>query len=292
MKNISALIAVVLLLAAVASAQTPSGADKLKRLASQKPVAEDMSAATSIVVLDELGGAGKVIKGAPYTGTAITETTQTLGDGNRIVNTTTAFLARDSEGRTRREESCPKVGNLQTKAPKMLIISDPVTHSQYISMGGDDADGMTINNPAMDNTMSNVVVHKMDGSGGMENLHVMAGMGGGMVMHKSGMMGSSSEEGSSESAQHESLGTQVIEGVTAEGVRDTRTIPAGAIGNEKPIAITSETWTSPDLQMVVLSKRNDPRFGETVYKLTEITRGEPDPALFQIPSGAKKNPAK
>jgi hypothetical protein len=75
-------------------------------------------------------------------------------------------------------------------------------------------------------------------------------------------------------------------------VRDTRTIPAGAIGNEKPIAITSETWTSPDLQMVVLSKRNDPRFGETVYKLTEITRGEPDPSLFQIPSSAKKELSK
>ena len=96
------------------------------------------------------------------------------------------------------------------------------------------------------------------------------------------------DKGEETEVKHESLGTQTIEGVTAEGTRDTRTIPAGAIGNERPIVITSETWTSPDLQMVVLSKRNDPRFGETVYKLTKITRGEPDPALFQAPGNLKK----
>ena len=83
----------------------------------------------------------------------------------------------------------------------------------------------------------------------------------------------------------ESLGTQTIEGVSAEGTRTTRTIPAGEIGNERPLEITSEVWTSPDLQMVVLSKRNDPRIGETVYKLTNIQRADPDPSLFQVPSG-------
>ncbi len=83
----------------------------------------------------------------------------------------------------------------------------------------------------------------------------------------------------------ESLGTQTIGGVSAVGTRTTRTIPAGEIGNEQPLEITSEVWTSPDLQMVVLSKRNDPRIGETVYRLTNIQRAEPDPSLFQIPSG-------
>ena len=83
----------------------------------------------------------------------------------------------------------------------------------------------------------------------------------------------------------ESLGIQTIEGVQATGVRTTRTIPAGEIGNERPLEITSEVWTSPDLQTVVLSKRNDPRIGETVYKLTNIQRAEPDPSLFQVPSG-------
>jgi hypothetical protein len=85
----------------------------------------------------------------------------------------------------------------------------------------------------------------------------------------------------------ESLGTQEIGGVKAQGKLVTRTIPAGAIGNEQPIKITVETWTSPDLQTVVLQKRNDPRFGETVFQLTDIKQGEPDASLFQVPAGYK-----
>jgi hypothetical protein len=93
---------------------------------------------------------------------------------------------------------------------------------------------------------------------------------------------SSAEDGQ---AKTESLGKQTIEGVTAAGTRTTRTIPAGEIGNERPLEITSEVWTSPDLQILVLSKRTDPRIGETVYRLTNIQRGDPDPSLFRVPSG-------
>ena len=81
-----------------------------------------------------------------------------------------------------------------------------------------------------------------------------------------------------------SLGTQTIGGVSAQGTRTTRTIPAGQIGNEKPIVIVTERWYSPDLQMVVMSKRSDPRTGETVFQLTDVQLGEPDASLFQVPS--------
>ena len=64
----------------------------------------------------------------------------------------------------------------------------------------------------------------------------------------------------------------------------TRTIPAGEQGNEKEIDFVTETWYSPDLQVVVMSKTSDPRFGETVYQLNGITRTEPDPLLFAVPS--------
>jgi hypothetical protein len=83
----------------------------------------------------------------------------------------------------------------------------------------------------------------------------------------------------------ESLGEQNIEGVRAQGTRITRTIAAGKIGNERPIDIVSETWYSPDLQMVVQSRSNDPRIGETIYKLTNIVLAEPDATLFQVPAG-------
>ena len=81
-----------------------------------------------------------------------------------------------------------------------------------------------------------------------------------------------------------SLGTQTIGGVTAEGTRYTRTIPAGQIGNVKPIVIVTERWYSADLQMVVMTKRSDPRSGETVFQMTSITRTEPAATLFQVPA--------
>ncbi len=84
--------------------------------------------------------------------------------------------------------------------------------------------------------------------------------------------------------EQKSLGTQTIEGVEATGTQSVVTIPAGAIGNEQPIKIVSEQWYSPALQLVVLSKRSDPRTGEMVYRLTQLDRSEPAAALFQVPS--------
>jgi hypothetical protein len=85
----------------------------------------------------------------------------------------------------------------------------------------------------------------------------------------------------------ESLGKQNIEGVEAEGTRTTRTIPAGEIGNEQPIVIVSERWYSSALQTVVLSKHNDPRYGENTHRLTNINRSEPAHSLFEVPSDYK-----
>src|SRR5260370_17618633 len=85
----------------------------------------------------------------------------------------------------------------------------------------------------------------------------------------------------------EDLGTQTIAGVSAQGTRITHTIPVGQMGNEKPIIIVSEHWYSNDLQMVVMSKRSDPRFGDTTYTLMNIQKSEPNAALLQVPSDYK-----
>jgi hypothetical protein len=82
----------------------------------------------------------------------------------------------------------------------------------------------------------------------------------------------------------EDLGTQTIAGVTAQGTRFTKTIPAGQMGNEKPITIVRESWYSNDLQTTVMSKRSDPWSGETTYTLTNIQRTEPAASLFAVPS--------
>jgi len=82
----------------------------------------------------------------------------------------------------------------------------------------------------------------------------------------------------------EDLGSQTMEGVLVKGRRTTHTIPAGQIGNEAPITIVSEAWTSPDLKTVVYSKRSDPRIGEQTFRLTNIVRAEPSPSLFTVPA--------
>jgi hypothetical protein len=83
----------------------------------------------------------------------------------------------------------------------------------------------------------------------------------------------------------ESLGTRVMEGLTAQGTRSTLVIPAGQIGNTLPIEVVDESWYSPDLQVVLMTRHHDPRTGEIVYHLTHIVRSEPPASLFEIPPG-------
>jgi hypothetical protein len=85
----------------------------------------------------------------------------------------------------------------------------------------------------------------------------------------------------------EDLGSQTMEGLLVNGVRTTRTIAEGQIGNDKPISIVTEVWTSPDLKTIVYSKRTDPRMGEQTFKLTNVVRAEPDPSLFTVPTDFK-----
>jgi hypothetical protein len=230
-------------------------------------------AGAGVFLSTELPGSEKVVSGAPYTATVTTEMTQVLGDGNRIDNKTTASLARDSQGRTRREETMGMVGPWQVNGPKLVFINDPTSQTNYV----------------LDSNKQTATVLKhvdmglktMGGQVGAETSMSAIGEGGfKMVIQGKGPGGDQPDE-----AKTESLGTQVMEGVVVEGKRVTRTIPAGQIGNTQPIEITSEVWTSPDLQVIVMSKHSDPRFGETTYQLTGIQRAEPDHSLFEIPPG-------
>jgi hypothetical protein len=86
-------------------------------------------------------------------------------------------------------------------------------------------------------------------------------------------------------AAQESLGLSTIEGQSVEGTRYTRQIPAGAFGNDNLLVITEEIWFSPTLQVNILMKQFDPRFGTVTMKLTNIQAGEPAPEMFQLPEG-------
>jgi hypothetical protein len=85
--------------------------------------------------------------------------------------------------------------------------------------------------------------------------------------------------------KQEDLGTQSIEGITAHGVRETQTIPNGSTGSD--VVLTDEYWYSDELHMNVMVKHSDPRTGSVTMTLTQATRTDPDPSLFQIPEGYK-----
>ncbi|HXA85278.1 MAG TPA: hypothetical protein VNZ47_09400 [Candidatus Dormibacteraeota bacterium] len=226
----------------------------------------------------EMAGAGETVTAAPYTATATTESTQVLGDGNRIVNKTSAFVARDSQGRTRREADLHRIGPLQVDSPKMVFINDPTTHTQYIFHQGGDATKVVRSDATWSEGPQIIDLHGA-GEPGMMKKKVM-------IRTQAGP-GRAMEKDNAEQVKNEDLGKQTIEGVSAEGKRETVTIPAGQIGNERPIEIVSETWFSPELHTMVLRKHSDPRVGESTYRLTDIKRNEPDASLFQPPAGTK-----
>src|SRR6266446_2722189 len=211
---------------------------------------------------------GKVVTGAPFSAVAVSETTQTLADGNRISRKTQTNLFRDSQGRFRKEVTLPAIGPLAAsgQAHSFIEISDPVAGTSYVL----EPDQKVARQMAGHMGMGAGVKVKTNGGPG----------GPGNVVYRN-----FKTELANANAKTESLGTQTIDGVNAEGTRTTRTIPAGEIGNESPITVVSERWYSADLQMDVKSTHSDPRFGNTTYTLTNIQRTEPAAALFAVPSG-------
>ncbi len=83
----------------------------------------------------------------------------------------------------------------------------------------------------------------------------------------------------------ESIGHDVIDGINVVGTRETLTIAANVVGNSQPVVVTREFWYSPDLQVNLTITRKDPREGTQTVRLSDVSRTEPDPALFKVPAG-------
>ncbi|HKS30639.1 MAG TPA: hypothetical protein VJS44_22625 [Pyrinomonadaceae bacterium] len=220
------------------------------------------------------------VKGAPYSAEATTETIQTLGDGNRIVRKNSSIIYRDSEGRTRREQTLGAIGQwtVAGEPTKTISINDPVARVNYIlDPKAQTARKMVIQQLLANGTFKLDAPRTATGSASVRVFESTATTTNAPVRERTNGL----------QPKTESLGKQVIEGVEAEGTRTTVTIPAGQIGNERAIDIVTERWFSPELQVVVYSKKTDPMAGETTYRLTNINRNEPDHSLFEVPAGYK-----
>jgi hypothetical protein len=256
--------------------------DEVNRAVTQ---AESRAAVQVTTLGAAFNGGGTPVVGAPYSATVSNESIQTLADGNRIVQSSTGTIARDSQGRTRQDAALPVIGNFSAaNAPHLVFIRDPVTQTSYtLNLSEKIAQKMPAPLPLPAN---------LGAAGGISPVFIQMGTGvapgepspvgpppAAIFMQKN--MASDGQEVT------EVLGSQTMQGVLVNGVQTTHTIPAGQIGNDKPIQIVTEVWTSPDLQTIVYSKRSDPRMGEQTFQLTNIQRSEPDPSLFTVPADFK-----
>jgi hypothetical protein len=210
---------------------------------------------------------GPVVTDAPFSADATTTVTQTLGDGTRIEQSTTAKFYRDRMGRVRREQTILGLGALNAGG-----------NTQTISIDPDPGDGTAYTLDPMTRTARRVP--RMTLPAGIR-LNV-----GGVVFQGSPAGARTGGPGPSVANRptEESLGTRQFEGVKAIGRKRTTIIPTGQIGNDRPIEITDERWESPELRMLVYSRNSDPRTGVVEYRLTNISRAEPPADLFMLPS--------
>jgi hypothetical protein len=246
-----------------------------------------------------ISGKVEVVKSHGYQADAVTETVQTLADGSHISHKMVAAVARDAEGRTMRAEMLDGMGlwgGANDKQIRITTVLDPVagTHIHWES-DSKTATVMPMPHAAVMGT-GPLPPNAAEGggiitSGGFSSEGITEGgamplLPGPDTVFVSGMHAQVQRPGvASSNETTEQLGTRMVEGVEAVGTQVTQLIPAGTIGNDKDLVSTRETWFSPELKIVVSSIRNDPRFGQIRYTLTNIRVTEPSASLFQPPAG-------
>lgn len=281
-----------------ATAGGPASAQEITKFRADST--EEIGQAISVVGVDPIS-AGAVVIDAPYIAEAVTEVTQTLADGNRIERQTRTTLARSSSGATRREQQGFALGPFVSQnAQPIVTITDPrtgiVTTLNYelkvafrmkpgwVAMAGTPADKVMFGSPALASRGEVILSKRPEPGTPRRGLPPPPPPEAGVFEEPVVTFEPYAAAKMSGDYKTEQLEPRTIEGLRAEGRRTTVTIPAGAIGNALPIEVMSERWYSPELQIVLMTRRSDPRLGETVYRLTNVVRGEPSPDLFKVPA--------
>jgi hypothetical protein len=276
MKRIVTVFGVACLICGFANAQDQEKAAREKMQAEQA----QLSIRRDIPEMQDAGVMfGEIVKGAPFTAQRTEESTQTLGDGTHINNKSSISYARDSAGRVRREDD------------EWITIYDPVANATYrLNKKNHTGSKVEFIRGAAKIRLDEINQERADELKAQSEKALAedkARQDGVVAITNQGLDGrvySFRKDGT-----EESLGSQVVNGVMADGMRTSYTIPAGDFGNDRPITSVTESWYSPDLHLTVMYKRSDPREGEVTTQYTGIKRAEPDPSLFQLPAGYTLN---
>ena len=196
---------------------------------------------------------GVVATGSPYSCELATESTKIAQDGTKFHHEPVVTREyRDSQGRFRTENPLPS-GDAAPEQ-KHIVIRDPVAQVVYML----DSRRLVAHRLPLPTTGTKPAqeIYQARTAAGTRSQYVT----------------------------RQPLGPQTMEGVYVEGFRFVTNFPAGIFGNDRAFVVTEERWVAPEMALAIFNKRTDPRFGETVMRRTKIQRGEPDPALFQVPS--------
>lgn len=159
---------------------------------------------------------------------------------------------RDSEGRTRTEVDLEhRAGDSSDSLSTFIEIIDPVAGFRYLLDPRSRTAQRTVWEPAM----------KADTSGPLTCAPI------------------------AQPPATNSIGSMIIEGIEAEGLRETRSYPRRSKDDPRPYSVVGEHWWAPDLKIYLLSKSSDERYGTTTVRVTDISREEPEAELFQVPPG-------
>jgi hypothetical protein len=193
---------------------------------------------------------------APFSMTLQTEWARPMGNGGTITLVNKRRIARDSSGRIYQERwlLVPKGGKIPSTM-NYIQIADPFAHALY-----------------------NCEVSS-------RRCLVLDYHGSTTAMYRPGVGSNGPLPGGDGSQQHEDLGIKEIAGMETSGVRESFTIKAGVLGNDRPMVTSREYWYAPQLGLNLQSELDSPQSGRQRFVAEDLSTNEPDPALFTTPEG-------
>ena len=196
------------------------------------------------------------IPNAPFTATLDTEWVRYAGQGATITLVNERHIARDRSGRIYQERwyLVAKYGKEKSEM-NWIQIADPKRHTLY--------------NCSPQRHICELKDY--DPSDELSAATQRAPMPSGETQHGQ--------------TKVEDLGTRNIAGVETVGRRETRVIAQGEMGNDQEVTSVNETWHSQELGMNLLSIRSGPIVGKQTFTITELSSGDPDAHLFELPAG-------
>jgi hypothetical protein len=222
----------------------------------------------------QLSAARRTGFGKPYSLTAIIKTEMTLSDGNKISAFTTSHQALDSQGRTRVEQptSCATDSDHQPHWTGSVTVDDPPAKTYTIWI--EDFWPPTLSPPKVASTTHVPSIKPSIPPTAQEE-----------YLRDQHLSQADENAGNKrEKYTVEDLGRRNLVGLEAKGLRTTRIVPSGLLGNLLPLTYVEEEWIADDYGIILLDIKDDPIFGRSTYEVTNFTPGEPDVSLFHPPA--------